>query len=101
MVHLLYRRVLILLDITVLHKGTDVGVKIGNPQAYSAKKSTANQNKPQNNQYQAPPVNQSSNQSYQSSYKNTPSVNTNSTMNMSLNEHLTHPINSLSPYQNK
>lgn len=98
-----FRRVIILLDLKILHAGSIVGKKIGDPVPYSASKPVVNQNKPQNNQnqYKAAPQN-NNNLSSGSSYRNNTAVaNESSTLNQSLTEHLTMPINSLSPYHNK
>ena len=94
------RRVIILLELKVLHPGSEVGIKIGDPVPYAPSKPAANQNKPLNNQNQYKPQQTNNNNlSTGSSYRN--STANESVMNQSLNEHLTLPINSLSPYQNK
>ncbi|CRK88089.1 CLUMA_CG001874, isoform A [Clunio marinus] len=97
------RRVLVLMGIDILHSGEEVGSKIGNPDLYDPKGSTLNAAGTQKENYNdnagASSYNNQSNayQKRENSYGNQ-SMNASSS---NLNEHLTMPIDSLSPYQNK
>jgi hypothetical protein len=91
----------------VLHTGHEVKVKLFDPVQFNASKENE---KPQNaapagGSYNksAPAVSNGSTFSFNARPQNQSSRNAqaNSSMNQSLSEHLTHPINSLSPYQNK
>ncbi|CAH0398399.1 unnamed protein product [Chilo suppressalis] len=85
------KRVMIILDVTILAPGTEVGKKLGNPQTWSEETAVA-----------APPptmqpVPKPTAQTMQIS-KPTPVAGLNSSV---LSSQMTHPIASLSPYQNK
>ncbi|TMW44462.1 hypothetical protein DOY81_010461 [Sarcophaga bullata] len=82
------KRVLIILEMTVLNPGGQVKQKIGEPVSYTEASQKAAVAKPAAT---APPLMK----------KETYTNNNNNTMNQSLNAGLTHPIASLSPYQNK
>lgn len=87
------RRVLIILDLEVLNPGTDVGHKVGNPVVLSeGQKAAASAPKPE-------PASKENN----SSFNNKAPAAGNSSMvaSQSISGQLTHPISSLSPYQNK
>ncbi|EDV30349.1 uncharacterized protein Dana_GF23244 [Drosophila ananassae] len=85
------KRVLIISELTVLNPGADVKAKIGEPVTYenASKQDLAAKPAP-------PPV---------AAAKKEPAHNNNNnnniTMNSSMNAGMTHPISSLSPYQNK
>lgn len=105
-----FSRVIILFELDVLHSGDEVGEKIGNPEIKDAKSfpsktapavqkenfsgngssygASSNNSNNRNNMYAKKPV-------------ETPSQSMNSSMSGSLGDHLTLPIDSLSPYQNK
>lgn len=94
------RRVLIILDLDVLHAGEDVGKQIGNAQPISATNTSGNieNTKPNggsgssSSSAAAPPAKP----------KETFNNHSSNAMNQSvLSDSLTHPISSLSPYQNK
>lgn len=91
------KRVLIILDLTVLNPGSEVGKKIGNPTPFTGE-STSTVNK-------TAPTNMAANNSKQSKVGSNAKENmlsySNTSLNQSLNSGLTVPINSLSPYQNK
>lgn len=95
------KRVLIILDLTVVKPGSSVGQKIGNPQPLTEGGAPSGGGAASSG---APARTESAGAvSNGSAYQNriNSSVSTaNSTQN-SLQESLTHPINSLSPYQNK
>ncbi|XP_065372196.1 replication protein A 70 kDa DNA-binding subunit [Calliphora vicina] len=83
------KRVLIILEMTVLNSGDEVQHKIGEPISYTE----ASQEKSAPKPAAAAPV------AKKESYTN--HNNNNNTMDQTLNAGLTHPIASLSPYQNK
>ncbi|XP_038209890.1 replication protein A 70 kDa DNA-binding subunit [Zerene cesonia] len=87
------KRVMIILDITIIAPGSEVGQKLGNPTTWSEEsaKPAAVQSPMRPIQKPAPTPSMSTN------------INqTNAGLNSSLlNPQMTHPINSLSPYQNK
>ncbi|XP_034487485.1 replication protein A 70 kDa DNA-binding subunit [Drosophila innubila] len=87
------KRVLIVTELTVLNSGDEVKTKIGEPVTYenAAKQDTAPK---------AAPVQASMPVKKEQSYNQT-NNNNNNTMDSTLNAGLTHPISSLSPYQNK
>lgn len=93
-----FRRVLIIINLEVLHKGEEVGAKIGDPVNLDAKESstTADAGRAENVptrsvEQSAVPMRTNSNTSI-----------ANSTLNSSIIDgRATHPISSLSPYQNK
>ncbi|XP_017485028.1 PREDICTED: replication protein A 70 kDa DNA-binding subunit [Rhagoletis zephyria] len=94
------KRVLIILELSVLNPGAEVGRKIGTPVSYT-EDAAAQSNKASSSSSTAPkpnaPANSFKNDTKPSLYNN----NNNSMLNQSLNSGLTHPISSLSPYQNK
>ncbi|CAH2096286.1 unnamed protein product [Euphydryas editha] len=85
---------MIILDLTILAPGTEVGKKIGNPQSWTEESASAAPAPAPSPSNPAPKVNLSSN----TLPKPTPSPSLNTTQ---LNTQMTHPIASLSPYQNK
>ncbi|KAH8395752.1 hypothetical protein KR215_000413, partial [Drosophila sulfurigaster] len=90
------KRVLIVTELTVLNSGAEVKSKIGDPVTYenAAKQDAAP--KPAAAPAAPPAIKK------EQSYKNHNNNNTmESSMNSTLNTGLTHPIASLSPYQNK
>ncbi|XP_037951492.1 replication protein A 70 kDa DNA-binding subunit-like [Teleopsis dalmanni] len=85
------RRVLIILELTVLNPGGEVGRKIGDPVSYTevdAKAAAAKSAVPSPVKPTKPEIKPVNN-------------NNNNTLNQTINSGLTHPISSLSPYQNK
>lgn len=90
------KRVLIVTELTVLNSGEEVNTKIGEPVTYenAAKQDTAPKAAPVQTSM---PVKKE--QSYNHNNNNNNTMD--STMNGTLNTGLTHPISSLSPYQNK
>ncbi|CAG9786671.1 unnamed protein product [Diatraea saccharalis] len=85
------KRVMIILDITILASGTDVGKKLGNPQTWSEDSAAA---------APAPVMQPVPKPTVQPMQISKPSTVTG--MNTSiLSAQMTHPIASLSPYQNK
>lgn len=90
------RRVLIILEVTVLNDGSDVQVKIGNPVAIvdsdSAGSGTISSG------HSSPP--KSNGSSFPKRVDQSSAMNS-SMANQSLADQLTLPITSLSPYQNK
>lgn len=86
----LFRRVMIILDITILMPGKDVGKKLGNPQTWTEESAASAPAQPAMQPVPKPapaPVAR-------------PALNPD--MNNSLlSTQMTHPIASLSPYQNK
>ncbi|KAH8359920.1 hypothetical protein KR093_009579, partial [Drosophila rubida] len=90
------KRVLIVTELTVLNSGEEVKSKIGEPVTYENAAKQDSAPKPAPVAASAPAVKK------EQSYKNHNNNNTmDSTMNGTLNTGLTHPIASLSPYQNK
>ncbi|XP_030553841.1 replication protein A 70 kDa DNA-binding subunit [Drosophila novamexicana] len=91
------KRVLIVTELTVLNSGDEVKSKIGDPVTYenAAKQDTAP--KPAAVAASVPVKKE---QSYNNNNNNN-NHTMNSTLNGTLNSSLTHPISSLSPYQNK
>lgn len=97
------KRVLIILDLTVIKEGGKVGEKIGNPQPLSDGGSSSG------GAGSAPSVpartESAGSVSNGSTHQNRPTPNAHNTtatgVAPSLQDVLTHPINSLSPYQNK
>lgn len=88
-----FRRVLIIVSLEVLHKGEEVGKKIGDPVNLESKEAAAGSSEPvPTRPIEHPTVPTQSN-----------SVSAaNSTLNSSvIDGRATHPISSLSPYQNK
>ncbi|XP_055630999.1 replication protein A 70 kDa DNA-binding subunit [Toxorhynchites rutilus septentrionalis] len=96
------KRVLIMLELTVIKTGESIGEKIGNPQPLSDNISAGGGSSGSTASAGAKAETNGS-ISNGSAYQNrTNSANTSSSAgNMSLHDHLTHPISSLSPYQNK
>ncbi|CAL4100055.1 unnamed protein product [Meganyctiphanes norvegica] len=83
------KKVLIILDLTVLQTGADVGQRIGDPQPFDiTKKNAAPPAQPSKPAYQAPSV-----------QRNTPNVAASPARSQSGQS--IHPIASLTPYQNK
>ncbi|XP_055851551.1 replication protein A 70 kDa DNA-binding subunit [Episyrphus balteatus] len=98
------KRVLIILELTVLNHGAEVGKKIGNPVQFTGEATIANKPAPA----PAAPPKLASESTYSSkttngnSYNSSSNNNYNSTsMNQSMNPSMTAPIASLTPYQNK
>lgn len=90
---------MIIINLEVLHKGGEVGVKIGDPVALESKDTAANTDSVKVNQGPARPIEQST-----LPMRNNSSVSgaTNSTLNSSVVDgRATLPISRLSPYQNK
>ncbi|KAH8383419.1 hypothetical protein KR009_008515, partial [Drosophila setifemur] len=87
------KRVLIISELTVLNAGAEVKSKIGEPVTYenAAKQDLAAP------KAAAPPASVAKKEPVQNNNNN----NNNITMNASINSGMTHPISSLSPYQNK
>ncbi|KAL4707759.1 hypothetical protein ACJJTC_001705 [Scirpophaga incertulas] len=91
------KRVMIILDITIIAPGTSVGKKLGNPQTWTEESATSNpapvmQPVPKPNLIPTP----------MSKPASTTGMNMNTSINSSLlSSQMTHPIASLSPYQNK
>jgi replication factor A1 len=85
------RRVLILFELEALHPGSEVGTKIGNPESIDSSKAGQKENVS---------VNQPQAAARPQMKKEYGNQSMNSSM-MDLGEHLTMPIDSLSPYQNK
>lgn len=84
------KRVMIILDLTVLNDGREVGHKIGNPQTFNAAESSS---APTPAPAAAPRPAMNNNNNYKSQ---------NVSMNQTINSnHLISPIASLSPYNNK
>lgn len=100
---------MILFELEVLHEGDEVGAKIGNPETKDPKtlsqKTTAGSSAASVHQKENMNGNTSAASNRQNQYqKRNESYANNETMNSSsgnLSEHLTMPIDSLSPYQNK
>uniref|UniRef100_A0A1B6CV81 Replication protein A subunit n=1 Tax=Clastoptera arizonana TaxID=38151 RepID=A0A1B6CV81_9HEMI len=97
------KRVMIILDLTVLKHGTEVGLKIGNPSPYSegstpAQSSSANPPQVQHSQNRPKPQS-SQNNGYGANKPSTPFPK-NDVTSSPLGSR-THPIMGLSPYQNK
>ncbi|KAG5670389.1 hypothetical protein PVAND_000658 [Polypedilum vanderplanki] len=92
------KNVIILFDIETLHSGKEVGEPISaNSESLSSSSSSNSVPAPQKEN-----VNTNTNSRYSTSANNpNTSLNLNSSMAGDLSEHLTMPIDSLSPYQNK
>lgn len=86
----LYRRVMIIMDVTVIATGNELGMKIGNPQPWQEGGSSAAPTAP------APVASKST-----PAPRSTPNVSVNSTNSTQLSSQTIHPIAALSPYQNK
>lgn len=82
-----------MLEIEVLHPGTTVGQKLHDPQQFPSIKENQNP-APQ----MASNFSRATNEARNFSSRNTVA---NQSMNSSMQDGLTHPISSLSPYQNK
>ncbi|KRT83138.1 hypothetical protein AMK59_3541, partial [Oryctes borbonicus] len=90
-------RVLVILDLEVLLPGDKVSKRIGSPEQLPDDDISANPN-----QSASKPNVSYSNPTSSSYQPGTSNAHANGiSMNESLNEHLTHPISSLTPYQNK
>ncbi|KAL0838920.1 hypothetical protein ABMA28_016932 [Loxostege sticticalis] len=90
------KRVMIILDITILTPGTEVGKRIGNPQTWTEETAGSAPAQPAMQPVPKPAP------SPKSMAKPAPTANMNVSMNSSmLSTQMTHPIASLSPYQNK
>ncbi|KAH8306223.1 hypothetical protein KR018_004774, partial [Drosophila ironensis] len=85
------KRVLIISELTVLNPGNEVKAKIGDPVTYENASKQDEAAKP------APPPAAAKKEAALTNNNN----NNNVTMNASISAGLTHPISSLSPYQNK
>lgn len=84
---------MIILELTIIEAGSEVGRKIGNPQTLS-EDSTSSAPSPNPVKIEPKPVPTSSAQKF--------TENTSSNLDSStLSSQMTHPIASLSPYQNK
>ncbi|KAH8355942.1 hypothetical protein KR200_003721, partial [Drosophila serrata] len=88
------KRVLIISELTVLNAGAEVKVKIGEPVTYE------NASK-QDMAPKAAPPQAATAVKKEPAFKNNNNNNNNISMNASINSGMTHPISSLSPYQNK
>ncbi|XP_045448079.1 replication protein A 70 kDa DNA-binding subunit [Melitaea cinxia] len=88
------KRVMIILDITILAPGTEVGKKLGNPQSWTEESASAASVPAPSSINPAPKANLTSNTLPKPTA--TPSLNASL-----LGSQMTHPIASLSPYQNK
>lgn len=93
---------MILFEVVVLHKGEDVGQKIGNPEmkvtkAASSSSSSAAPQKENFNGNARPSYGQENRNPYQKREESSAM----DTSSAHLSDHLTMPIDSLSPYQNK
>ncbi|XP_047533064.1 replication protein A 70 kDa DNA-binding subunit-like [Vanessa atalanta] len=87
------KRVMIILDITILAPGTEVGKKIGNPQSWTEESASS---------APAPSPIKPAPKPSQVPSNNFPKPSAGSNLNSSLlGSQMTHPIASLSPYQNK
>lgn len=87
---------MIILDITILTPGTEVGKRIGNPQTWTEETAGSAPAQPAMQPVPKPAP------SPKSMAKPAPTANMNVSMNSSmLSTQMTHPIASLSPYQNK
>ncbi|XP_035779088.1 replication protein A 70 kDa DNA-binding subunit-like [Anopheles albimanus] len=101
------KRVLIIVELTVLKDGAVVGAKIGNPQAMTDMTTSQTQNSASGSasSYEKPAASSRSTESGGlSTYGSKGSAGGGSSVasaNASLGDALTHPISSLSPYQNK
>lgn len=91
------------MDVSILNTGDEVGRKIGNPVSYNEAAAQAAAAK--NN---AAAANNNNNVKKENTNKPSPYTNNNNTnnantsnLNATINSGLTHPISSLSPYQNK
>lgn len=85
---------MIILDITVLAPGTEVGKKLGNPQSWTEASASAASVPAPSPINPAPKANLTSN--------TLPKPTATTSLNTSqLGSQMTHPIASLSPYQNK
>ncbi|XP_039971109.1 replication protein A 70 kDa DNA-binding subunit [Bactrocera neohumeralis] len=94
------KRVLIILELSVLNPGTEVGKKIGTPVSYTEEAAAQSKASANNSNAATKPTATSAAKKADtkpSLYNN----NNNNTLNQSLTAGLTHPISSLSPYQNK
>lgn len=92
----MFRRVLIIVNLEVLHKGEEVGAKIGDPVSLESKDTAATGT----GRIETAPTRKVE----QSAYPARPNGESmaNSTLNSSvIDGRATHPISSLSPYQNK
>ncbi|XP_055586552.1 replication protein A 70 kDa DNA-binding subunit-like [Uranotaenia lowii] len=96
------KRVLIILELSVVKPGSSVGDKIGNPQPLTDASGAGNGPATNGNAVSAPPSRSESTGSIgQPRAKSANNTLNNSVANMSINDTLTQPISSLSPYQNK
>ncbi|CAG4956129.1 unnamed protein product [Colias eurytheme] len=87
------KRVMIILDITIIAPGSEVGQKLGNPTTWSEESPKPAVQSPMRPMQKPAPVPSMSTNINQSS-----AAGLNNSL---LNTQMTHPINSLSPYQNK
>lgn len=99
------KRVLVILDLDILVSGDEVGSQIGKPEQLSDTPQAAETSNNLATSSNRGVVNGQSSNTYQQqkpTYYNQNSSNSlNTSMNNSLQNQLTHPISSLSPYQNK
>lgn len=79
---------MVIMDLTVLTLGTQLGMKIGNPMSWQELKAKPAAQTP------APTINA------RPAPRPTPNISMNSTSSSQLSTHRVHPIASLSPYQN-
>ncbi|ALC46337.1 RpA-70 [Drosophila busckii] len=93
------KRVLIVTELTVLNSGDEVKSKIGEPVTYENAAKPAAEATPA--AVSAPPKKEPMYNNNSSNNNNNNNDKMNGTMNSTLNAGLTHPIASLSPYQNK
>lgn len=103
------KRVLVILELTVLNHGTEVRKKIGNPVQFTGESSNTSSEAvsatapPQKMETESNYTSKSTTigtSSYKSSTSNTTNYN-NTSLNQSMNSSVTAPIASLTPYQNK
>ncbi|XP_055906413.1 replication protein A 70 kDa DNA-binding subunit [Eupeodes corollae] len=100
------KRVLIILELTVMNHGAEVGKKIGNPVQFTGEASkpaaaSAPAVAPKLEKESTYGSKTTNGNSYSSSTSNTINYNNNTSMNQSINPSTTAPISSLTPYQNK
>ena len=84
---------MVIMDLTVLTLGTQLGMKIGNPMSWQELNSARTQAKPAA-QTPAPTINA------RVAPRPSPNISMNAMSSSQLSNHRAHPIASLSPYQN-
>lgn len=99
------RRVLLILDLEILAKGEDIGMKLGNPMNLTAEQ-IAEADKANNSKLLSEKTNGNASNTWDKS-PNKPASNTsmqtsmNTTTNSTFNPNMCHPIEALSPYNSK